>query len=182
MKHDYFYYFLIGFELSFNWLPNCLSNFLWLNIDFKRIMLNNGSHIRKDIYNQTKYGFIIFLFSLDLYYSLSLKFITDYKKKFRLPRFDSVEPGPFDWPNRLESKTWPGPFPPHSPDETLALTVPFAPVIVSRRRCCRMISANPSIGYRHHVWQSVRRPGLRHLTEGNLLPQTRSPPPSQSCP
>jgi hypothetical protein len=45
-------------------------------------MLNNGSHIKKDIYNQTKYWFIMFLFSLDLYYSLSLKFIIDYIKNY----------------------------------------------------------------------------------------------------
>jgi hypothetical protein len=33
-----------------------------------------------------------------------------------------------------------------------------------------------------HVGQSVHRPGLRHLTEGNLLPRPRSPPPSPSRP
>jgi hypothetical protein len=43
-----------------------------------------------------------------------------------------------------------------------------------------MIPVNSGVGCRHHAGQSVHRPGLGHLTEGNLLPRPRSPPPSPS--
>jgi hypothetical protein len=45
----------------------------------------------------------------------------------------------------------PAPFPPHSPNETLALTVLLAPATVSRRRRCRTIPANSNIGCRRHA-------------------------------
>jgi hypothetical protein len=65
---------------------------------------------------------------------------------------------------------------PHSRTRrTLTLIVPLALATASRRRCCRTIPANLGVGCRRHGGQSVRRPSLRHLTEGNPLPRPRSP-------
>jgi hypothetical protein len=65
---------------------------------------------------------------------------------------------------------------PHSRTRrTLTLIVPLALATASRRRRCRTIPANLGVGCRRHEGQSVCRPGLHHLTEGNPLPRPRSP-------
>jgi hypothetical protein len=65
---------------------------------------------------------------------------------------------------------------PHSHTrQTLTLIVPLALVIASRRRRCCTIPVNLDVGCWRHEGQSVRHPGLRHLTEGNPLPWPLSP-------